>query len=386
MNVLAKLWRNVWLRRLIYLIAVLALVWLIKLVFFPNKAQNNYITAPVTRSDLEQTVLATGIVKPYKQVAVGAQVTGEIKSLKVKLGQHVQQGELLAIIDPRTQKNTLQTAQAQLNSNQAALEKAQLDFNRQKMMLTEGATSKENYDNAKAALAAAKASVDQSRVNVDTAKLTLGYTQVIAPIDGIVVSLAVEEGQTINANQSTPTILTIAQLDKITIRAEISEGDITKVRAGMPAYFNILGETDKRYDTTLRAIDPGPTTLSDNSSSSSSSSSSSAIYYYGLLDMPNEDGKLRISMTAQVSIIANSAKQVLSIPSTALGERNPQGQYKVLVLGKDNKTTEKWVEVGLNNNVNAEIKLGLSEGENVVVSQSTEESKSSDSRRMGPPM
>ena len=101
MNALAKLWRNVWIRRLIYLIVLLAAAWLIKLVFFPSKAQNNYITAPVTRGDLEQTVLATGIVKPYKQVAVGAQVTGEIKSLKVKLGQTVKQGELLAVIDPR---------------------------------------------------------------------------------------------------------------------------------------------------------------------------------------------------------------------------------------------------------------------------------------------
>lgn len=386
MNALAKLWRNVWIRRLIYLIVLLAAAWLIKLVFFPSKAQNNYITAPVTRGDLEQTVLATGIVKPYKQVAVGAQVTGEIKSLKVKLGQTVKQGELLAVIDSRTQRNTLQTAQAQLNSNQAALEKAQLDFNRQKMMLAEGATSKENYDSAKAALASAKANVDQSRVNVDTAKLTLGYTQVIAPIDGVIVSLPVEEGQTINSNQSSPTLMTIAQLDKITIRAEISEGDITKVKSGMPAYFNILGETDKRYDTTLRSIDPGPTTLSDNTSTSASSSSSSAIYYYGLLDMPNEDGKLRISMTAQVSIIVNSAKQVLIVPSTALGERNAQGQYKVLVLGKDNTTTDKWVDVGLNTNINAEVKSGLNEGEQVVVSQSTDASNTTSGRRMGPPM
>ena len=389
MKALAKLWRNVWVRRLVYLLVLLAVVWMVKSFFFPSKPEANYITGPVKRTDLEQTVLATGMIKPYKQVDVGAQVTGEIKSLNVQLGQTVHKGDLLAVIDPRTQKNTLQTAQAQLNSNQANLEKAQLDFKRQQTMLKEGATSKENYDNAKAALAAAKASVEQSRVSVDSAKLSLGYTQVIAPIDGVVVSLPVEEGQTINANQSSPTILTLAQLDKITIRAEISEGDITKVKAGMPAYFNILGEADKRYDTTLRSIDPGPTTLSDSSSSSTaSSSSSSAVYYYGLLDMPNEDGKLRISMTAQVSIIVNSAQQVLSIPSTALGESNDKGQYKVLVVGKDNQTSEKWVEVGLNNNVNAEIKSGLNEGEQVVVSQSTDASKTTSSRRMGgpPPM
>lgn len=257
MNALAKLWRNIWVRRLIYLLLALVVAGLIKLFFFPSKSQNNYITSPVTRGDLEQTVLATGMIKPYKQVAVGAQVTGEIKSLKVQLGQTVQQGDLIATIDPRTQANTLQTAQAQLNSNQAALVKAQLDFDRQKMMLAEGATSKENYDAAKATLASTKASVDQSKVSVSTAKLNLGYTQVVAPITGVVVSLPVEEGQTINASQSSPTIATIAQLDKVTIRAEISEGDVTKVKAGLPAYFNILGEPDKRYDTTLRSIDPG---------------------------------------------------------------------------------------------------------------------------------
>ena len=369
MNALSKLWRMVWVRRAIYLLVILAFAWLVKLYFFPSKSNNTYITAPVTRTDLEQTVLATGTVKAFKQVDIGAQVSGQIQTLKVQLGQTVRKGDLLAIIDARTQKNTLQTAQAQLTSNQANLEKAQLDFTRQQTMFAAGASSKENLDAAKATLAAARASVNQSKISVDNAKLTLGYTQVLAPIDGVVVSLAVEEGQTVNANQSTPTLLTIAQLDKVTIRAEISEGDVTKVKVGMPAYFTILGDTEHRYDTTLRAVDPGPTTLTDNASSASSSSS--AIYYYGMLDVPNPDGKLRIAMTTQVSIVANSAKNALTIPSTALGKKNNEGKYLVRILNKDNKTEECWVEVGLNNNVNAEIKTGLNEGDQVVVSQST---------------
>ena len=370
MNALSKLWRQVWVRRAIYLLIILALAWLIKLYFFPSKPNNTFITAPVTRTDIEQTVLATGTVKAFKQVDVGAQVSGQIQTIKVQLGQTVRKGEVLAIIDARTQKNTLQTAQAQLASNQASLEKAQADFTRQQTMFNAGAASKENFDAAKASLAAARASVNQSKISVDNAKLTLGYTQVLAPIDGVVVSLAVEEGQTVNANQSTPTLLTIAQLDKVTIRAEISEGDVTKVNIGMPAYFTILGESEHRYETALRAIDPGPTTLTDNSTSTSSSSAS-AIYYYGMLDVPNPDGKLRIAMTTQVSIVANSAKNALTIPSTALGKKDKDGKYLVKTLTKDNKTEEHWVEVGLNNNVNAEIKSGLSEGDQVVVSQSS---------------
>ena len=384
MNALKKLWRQVWVRRAIYLLLILGLAWLVKLYFFSSKSSDTYITAPVTRTDLEQTVLATGTVKAFKQVEVGAQVSGQIQTLKVQLGQTVRKGDLLAIIDARTQKNTLQTAQAQLTSNQANLEKAQLDFTRQQTMFAAGASSKENLDAAKATLAAARASVNQSKISVDNAKLTLGYTQVLAPIDGVVVSLAVEEGQTVNANQSTPTLLTIAQLDKVTIRAEISEGDVTKVKIGMPAYFTILGDTEQRYETTLRAIDPGPTTLTDNNSTASSSAS--AIYYYGMLDVPNDDGKLRIAMTTQVSIIANAAQNALTIPSNALVKKTKEGKYLVKVLGKDNKTEERWVEVGLNNNINAEVKSGLSEGEQVVVSQSSSSSGNTNSSKSTPRM
>ena len=370
MNALKKLWRNQWVKRLLILLLLVVIVWFVKSIFFPSKPPVNYITSPVTRMDLEDEVLATGTVNAFKQVAVGAQVSGQIKSLNVVLGQSVKKGELLAVIDASTQTNTLATARAQLTSNQAALEKAQLEFTRQQTMYAAGASAKAEFDSAKAALAAAKAAVTQSTVSVDNAQLTLGYTKVLAPIDGVVVSLAVEEGQTVNANQSTPTILTLAQLDKVTIRSEISEGDVTKVKAGMPAYFTILSDSTKRYEATLRSIDPGPTTLSDNSSTSSSSSS--AIYYYGMLDVPNPDGVLRVSMTTQVSIVINQAKQALSIPSTALGKQNEQGQYSVKVLGKNQAVTRHWVEIGLNNNVNAEVKSGLNEGDQVIVSQTTE--------------
>lgn len=382
-----------WGRRGLAMFAVLIVAGLIKYFFFPATTENNYITAPVTRMDLEETVLATGIVNAYKQVSVGAQASGQIKSLNVKLGQKVSKGDVVALIDPSTQKNTLQTAeatlasnQAQLASKQAALTKAQLDFTRQQTMLKEGATARENYDAAKATLDSAKADITQataqikqSKISVDTAKLNLGYTQVLAPIDGVVVSLAVEEGQTVNANQSTPTILVLAQLDKVTIRAEISEGDVTRVKEGMPVYFTILGDTAQRYNTTLRSIDPGPTALTNDSTTTISSSTSTAIYYYGMMDVPNEDQKLRIAMTTEVSIVLNEAKQALSIPSTALGKRNDKGQYRVQVMDKDKKPVERWVEVGLNNNVNAEIKSGLNEGEQVIVSQKTSASSDSNS-------
>ena len=180
MNALKKLWRNQWVKRLLILLLLVVLVWFVKSIFFPSKAPVSYITSPVTRMDLEDEVLATGTVNAFKQVAVGAQVSGQIKSLNVVLGQSVKKGELLAVIDASTQTNTLATARAQLTSNQAALEKAQLEFTRQQTMYAAGASAKAEFDSAKAALAAAKAAVTQSTVSVDNAQLTLGYTKVLA--------------------------------------------------------------------------------------------------------------------------------------------------------------------------------------------------------------
>ncbi|EEG10407.1 efflux RND transporter periplasmic adaptor subunit [Pseudogulbenkiania ferrooxidans] len=400
-----------WQRRALLAAAVLAAAGGAKLLLFPAPASPAYLTAPVTRADLEDSVLASGAVKALKQVSVGAQVSGEVKSLKVSLGQQVKKGELVAEIDPRSQQNTLLDAeaalaskQAQLRVKQAALTKADLDARRQTSMLAEEATARENVDSARASLATARAEVaqlqaeiEQARITLNTARLNLGYTKIVAPIDGVVVAVPVEEGQTVNASQSAPTIVKIAQLDTVTVKAEISEGDVTRVKPGLPVYFTILGAPDRRYRATLRAIDPGPQSLSDaadsstssssssSSSSNSSSSSSSAIYYYGLFDVPNPDHQLRISMTTQVSIVLAEARNVLTIPATALGERGQDGVYTVTVLDQDGRPSPRRVKIGLNNNVSAQVLSGLKQGERVVVGQASASTASSSERR-GPPM
>lgn len=389
-----------WWRRGLLAVLLVAFAVGIKMYFFPAAVVNNYITAEVSKGDIETTVLATGTVKAFKKVDVGAQVSGQIKTLKVQLGQEVKKGDVIAEIDARTQKNTLLSQEAQLTNynaalaaKQASLAKARLDFTRQATMFKEGASSKENYDAAQATLKVAQADVvqaqaqiKQAKLTADSARLTLSYTQVVAPIDGVVVMIAVEEGQTVNAAQSTPTIVTLAQLDKVTVRAEISEGDVTKVKEGMPAYFTILGDSVKRYETTLASVDPGPVSLSDNTSTSSSTST--AIYYYGQLHVLNPDRTLRVDMTTNVTVVLDRAKQVLTVPSTALGIKNDKGQYRVQVLDKDKKASERWVSIGLNNNVNAQVVDGLTEGEQVVVSQVTAAASGSSNKSMGggPPM
>jgi macrolide-specific efflux system membrane fusion protein len=365
-----------------------------------------FVTSLVKRGNLEDTVLATGTVKAFKEVTVGSQASGQVKSLKVGLGDIIKKGDLIAEIDSMTQQNTLRTdeaallnVQAQLQAKQATLKQAELAYTRAKGLLDQDAGSREDYETAEATLATTRAEIAQlqaqivqAKITVDTAKVNLGYTRITAPMDGTVVALVTKEGQTVNASQTTPTIITLAHLDQVTIKAQISEADIPRVKPGQKAYFTILGEPDKRYKTTLRAMEPAPdsytsdssTTTSSSSTTTSSTSTSSAIYYDGLLDVPNPDRKLRISMTAQVRIVLADAQNALTIPAVALGEKTPDGDYMVRVLDDQGMPSPRKVRIGINNTVSAEVLSGLAEGDKVVLSEASTTAKT-DNRRMGPP-
>lgn len=353
-----------------------------KLYFFPSAKKSEFVTATAALSDLEQSVLATGTLQAFKQVSVGAQASGQVRSLKVALGDAVKKGQLVAEIDSMKQQNDLRntqaaldSARAQLASKQAALKQAELAFRRQQELLALDAISRESFEQAdaklettRAEIRATEAQIAQAKIAADTAQVNLGYTKILAPMDGVVVAIVTQEGQTVNANQSAPTIIKLALLDTITVKAQISEADVVRVRTGQKAYFTILGAPEKRYYTTLRTMEPAPDSIAKEDTSSSSSSAS-AIYYNGLLDVPNTDGRLRISMTAQVYIVLNEARQVLTIPAAALGERGRKGMTTVRVLGEDGKALERQVKVGINNNVNAQILEGLAVGDKVVTGE-----------------
>ncbi|BFI53102.1 hemolysin secretion protein D [Yersinia pseudotuberculosis] len=385
---------------------VVLLLFIGGLLFFrwispPDKP--SYITAVAEIRDLEQTVLADGTIKAQKQVTVGAQVSGQIKALHVTLGQQVEKNQLVAEIDDLAQQNALKDAeealknvQAQRAAKIATQKNNQLTYQRQQQILAKGVGVRADFDSIKAILEATQAEISaldaqiaQAEIAVSTAKLNLGYTKISSPIAGTVVAIPVEEGQTVNAVQSAPTIIKVAQLDTMTVEAQISEADVVKVKTGMPVYFTILGEPEKRFSATLRAIEPAPDSINDettttSSSTSSSSSSSTAIYYNGLFDVANPTGALRISMTAQVYILLNQAKNAVVIPATAL--ENDQGQYRVQVVDNSGKVSQRTVTVGLNNNVDAQILTGLQAGEHVIVSQGSTTSTNNKAPRMGPPM
>ncbi|OTQ47997.1 efflux transporter periplasmic adaptor subunit [Gilliamella apis] len=362
------------------------LLYIAKLILFPAEPNINYITSTVTKANIEKTVLADGTISAFKQVSVGAQVSGQIKKLYVELGDEVKQGDMIAEIDDLKQSNDLKQSEASLNSleaqrtsKQAKLVNYQLTYERQLKLVKKGVGVQSDLDSAKADLDAIKADIAaldadivSAQVAVDTAKVNLGYTKIRAPIDGVIVAIPVDQGQTVNSVQSAPTIVKVAQLDKMTIEAQISEADVIGVKKGMPVYFTILGQPNKRFDgLTLRAIEPAPDSINTESTSSASASSSTtktAIYYNGLFDVDNPDHILRISMTAQVYIVLAEAKDVLTIPSQAIQKNTGKNKAIVYVLNNQNSIEEREVNLGINNNINVEIKSGLKEGEVVVVS------------------
>ena len=372
--------------------AAVALVAL-ALVFNPfNAKKPQMVTATVGRGDIEQTVLATGVLEPAKLVSVGAQASGQVKKLYVELGDTVKAGDPIADIDSRNQTNSVSNAQAglsnvvaQRSAAQASLTEAQLNFDRQKRLFAEGASAKADLDsaesqlaNARANLTASNAQIKQANLTLNTAETNLGYTKIVAPMDGTIVAVVTEEGQTVNANQSAPTIVMLAQLDKMTVSAEISEADVEKVETGQDVYFTTLGDANKRHYAKLRTVAPAPESI-ESTSSSTSSSTASAVYYNGLFDVDNADGKLKTGMTAQVYIVQASAKDALTAPSSALERRGREG-YFAKVVKENGEVERRAVKVGINTNVTAQVTEGLKEGEKIVVAEVSAEQKASSSQ------
>ena len=351
-----------------------------------SKQETTYLTESVTRGNVEKTVVASGSVESVNEVDVGAQASGKITKLYVKLGQEIKKGEMIADIDSTTQINTLNTKkaalvsyQAQLKAKRTAYDVALSSYNRLSKLYTQKATSldslntaKSTLDNAKAEMEAIEANIKQAEIEVNTAETNVGYTKITAPMDGTVISVPVSEGQTVNANQTTPTIVTIADLSKMKIKPEISEGDITKVKAGQEVSFTILSDNQTVYHSVIDSVDPANTTTSDSSSTSSSTSSSSssttsAIYYYANVLIDNPDRTLRIGMTTENNIKIANAKDVLLVSNMAIQKRD--GKSVVNILNDKNQPEQREVETGVQNDFHTEIKSGLNEGEKVIVSQ-----------------
>ncbi|HEN3566392.1 TPA: efflux RND transporter periplasmic adaptor subunit [Yersinia enterocolitica] len=335
----------------------------------------------IGRGDIERNVMATGSLKPSLQVNVGAQVNGQLTKLYVKQGDRVTRGQLLAEIDPTLQQNELrkseaelQSAQAQKQASQALLRQYLLEFRRQQTLAKEGSGVKSalekaqaQYDSQLAQLHVNEAQIVQSQMAMETAKANLGFTRIMAPIDGEVLGIVTKEGQTIVSSQTVPTILVLANVDTMTVHTRISETDILKVSVGQPLWFYVVADPERRYDSRMDAIqEASAESLREDSSGSANNQQPSAVYYNGIFNIANQERLLRTSMTAQVFIITAQAKNVLRVPLSALGEQQPDKRYRVQIINGQ-QTSVRWVSVGLRNAQYAEVKAGLAQGDQVLL-------------------
>ena len=358
--------------------------------FFNIKDEKvEFITKKAKKGSFSKKVDATGEIFATELIDVGAQVSGQIKKLYVKLGDQVKKGDMIASIDSSTQQNSIDNKEAQLAIYKAQLESAKValniaktQFDRENALFSKNATSKQEFESAKntysansAKIKELEAQIKQTNIELSTAKINLGYTKITAPRDGTVVSVQVEEGQTVNANQTTPTIVNIADLSHVKMKMQIAEGDITKIKVGTPVEYSILSEPTKKFQTTVSSIDPGLTTLSDGSygsssssksSYSSSSSSSSAVYYYAQSIVDNKDGILRIGMTTQNELLIANVEDAIIVPSIGI-KKDENGTF-VYVL-KDGKPVKTAVKTGIKDNLDTQIISGINEGDEIITSQ-----------------
>ncbi|QPH93735.1 efflux RND transporter periplasmic adaptor subunit [Campylobacter concisus] len=358
--------------------------------FFKVKEEEvEFITKKAKKGSFSKKVDATGEIFATELIDVGAQVSGQIKKLYVKLGDQVKKGDMIASIDSSTQQNSIDNKEAQLAIYKAQLESAKValniaktQFDRENALFSKNATSKQEFESAKntysansAKIKELEAQIKQTNIELSTAKINLGYTKITAPRDGTVVSVQVEEGQTVNANQTTPTIVNIADLGHVKMKMQIAEGDITKIKVGTPVEYSILSEPTKKFQTTVSSIDPGLTTLSDGSygsssssksSYSSSSNSSSAVYYYAQSIVDNKDGILRIGMTTQNELLIANVEGAIIVPSIGI-KKDENGTF-VYVL-KDGKPVKTAVKTGIKDNLDTQIISGINEGDEIITSQ-----------------
>ena len=334
--------------------------------------------------DIEETVQATGSIRPVRIVAVGSRASGRVVKMNAAIGKRFRAGDLIAEIDSVTQQNDLETAEAALDDvraqrrqKEASLAYAEQALMREEKTFAREATSRDSWEQARATVETTRAQIDslaaqikEAEVKVASARVQLDYTRIVAPIDGTVLLVSVQEGQTVNAVQSAPTLVVLGQIDRMLVRAEISEADAPKVKVGEMATFSILGDPERQWEATLLSLDPAPDFLRTDaeiaSSDNTSTSSSSAIYYYGRFLVDNPDGVLRTYMTAQVRIVLAAAKGVVTVPTAAVSLPNMNGERTVDVVNGDGSLSKHVVQVGIDDKVRTEIRSGLDAGERIV--------------------
>lgn len=365
---LRRAWRSWWVRigLLSGLAAVGAGAWS---ALAPRNPPPPPPTGEAAPADITQTVQVAGVLQPRTKVDVGAQVSGQVQKVHVQLGQQVKKGELLVSLDPALVGSDVAQADAAvaqqaalIDSTRANLGQARREAERQRRLLGGEATAAAEAERADTELARLEAdlrgqtaTLNRLQAELVQRRLRLGYTAITAPIGGTVVNLPVQEGQTVIAIQVTPVMVTLADLDEITVRARVPEADIGQVRPGQKASFVTLAGEAQRHEGRVRVIQPIPERAGN------------AVFYNVLFEVPNRERRLLSDMTVQVSIETGRANKVLAIPMVALGARGDDGRYAVQVLGRDGKPEPRSIRTGLQDGAKVQVSEGLKAGDKVLL-------------------
>ena len=374
-----------------YLIITLIIILICILFFFLNKKVKRvkYETMPIKRCTITQVVEASGTINPVNLVSVGSTVSGLIKEIYVDFNSEVKKGQILAQIDPANFQASVDQATAQINNAEANLAKlnavtemSRKTYTRYKNLYAKNFIAKSELDQAEsdylsnlAQIASAKAQISQARATLNTAMTNLGYTKIVAPVDGTVISREINLGQPVAASFQAPELFTIAQdLTKMQIEVNVSEADIGKVKEGQNVTYTLDGYPDNNFNGKVTQVRISPTTVSN------------VVTYVVIVDVNNEDLKLVPGMTANVSIITEKSENVLCAPNIALKftpEANGQ-KYKEQGVWKlyKNKPMRVNITQGASDDSKFEIlSQDVKEGDLVIISSSNSKAKTKSSKR-----
>lgn len=348
---------------------------------FDHPKPATYVTEPVSYGDIENAVVTWGALQPFESVDIGTLVNGQLISVDVKVGQWVKKGDVIAQIDPQRLNNEVRNAESQLQGQRQNITQftSQLDFSksnlaRQEKLRAGGFGAQDRYEqalnqsrNAQAQLEQFQGQLKTAEIQVQTAKDNLEKATIRAPLDGMVVEIVSRPGQQLNPGQSSPIIMKIAKMDVMTVKVQVSEADIAKVRPGQKTWFTVLGFPQNRYYATLRTRELTPAGNVLVPGGGGALNAPRGVYYNALFEVPNPKGELLPAMTAEVRVVLGEAAHVLTVPLTALGPPGPDHLRPVRVLQPDGSVTERQVEVGLTSASVAEVRRGVKEGDRVVV-------------------
>ena len=359
-----KVNKKIWLA-LLALLVIGILIWL-----FTGKKEKHTVafeTEKVVTIDIHTTITATGTIEPVTSVTVGTQVSGIVAHLYVDYNSVVRKGQVIAELDKTNLISELNTAKANLNSVQSSLNYQSANFNRYKTLYEKGLVSADDFENARLAYQQANQQVAQARETVKRAQTNLGYATITSPIDGVVLSKSVEEGQTVAASFSTPELFTIAQdLTNMQVIADIDEADIGGVKTGQRVTFTVDAFPDDTFQGSVKQVRQQATTESN------------VVTYEVVISAPNVSLKLKPGLTANVTIFTLEKNNVLAVPAKALRFtpnaalltpdqviEDCQGDFKVWTREGNTFKAHK-VSTGITNGVLTEILSGVAEGTEVL--------------------